>query len=311
MDGSEDRGRPDALGLPEQRYRMGMVAVNLGLAANLLLAVVKTSVGILAHSKALLADGVNSCSDVAYYLVVRVFMALARKRPDREHPYGHSQLESIAAVVVGAFVITTAVALFWDAVNSAFDLVVGTDEPRKPGRIALWVALATIAIKAVLFVVTRTIGRRTRSPAVVALACDHRNDVFASAGAAVGILLGGAGYPVADPLAGAMVSLVVLWTGIQILRDSSANLMDTVPGDDLERQVKDTLRAVSGVQDVEEVQAHHFGPYLVMNVTIGMQGSLSVAEGHRIASDVEQALMRNVSFLRRVYVHYHPARGQG
>jgi cation diffusion facilitator family transporter len=98
---------------PKQRERQSSLAVNLGLVANLFLAALKTSIGVLGHSPALLADGINSTSDVAYYLVVIVFMKLAREPADTEHPYGHSQLESIAALIVGSFVITTAIAIFW------------------------------------------------------------------------------------------------------------------------------------------------------------------------------------------------------
>ena len=108
----------------ERRNRKSALAVNLGLAANVFLAVLKTSVGIVGHSPALLADGINSTSDVAYYLVVAVFMRLARKPADETHPYGHSQLESIASLVVGAFVITTAIAIFWDSVNNVFELLI-------------------------------------------------------------------------------------------------------------------------------------------------------------------------------------------
>ena len=108
----------------EQQAR-SLFAVNLGLAVNALLAILKTAIGIMGHSPALLADGINSTSDVAYYVVVRVFMEMARKPADREHPFGHSQLESIAALMVGAFVITTAVAIFWDAINRVYDLLGG------------------------------------------------------------------------------------------------------------------------------------------------------------------------------------------
>ena len=109
----------------DQRERQSILAVNLGLAANVFLAALKTTIGILGHSPALLADGINSTSDVAYGIVVSVFMRKASKPADTEHPYGHRQLESIAALVVGSFVITTAVAIFWNAVNNVYDLLAG------------------------------------------------------------------------------------------------------------------------------------------------------------------------------------------
>jgi cation diffusion facilitator family transporter len=290
----------------QSRQSLSIRAVNLGLAANALLAALKVTFGIVGNSPALLADGVNSTSDVAYYIVVRIFMQLARKPADREHPYGHSQLESIAALIVGAFVITTAVAIFWDAINKVYGLWTGQVTFEGAAPIALAVAIFTIMLKIVLMVYTRRIGKMTSNLAVSALAKDHRNDVFAASGAALGIFLGRNGLPWGDPLAGAIVALLILRTGIMVLSEASADLMDTVPGDELAEQVHKLLVDVPGVMCVEEVYAHRFGPYLVMNVTVGIDGSLSVAAGDSIACAVEQRLYEKVDLLRRVHVHYHP-----
>ena len=90
----------------QERDRKSLWAINLGLALNIVLSAAKTTFGILTHSPALLAEGINSTSDVAYYVVASIFMRLANKPADNEHPYGHRQLESIASLVVGAFVVT-------------------------------------------------------------------------------------------------------------------------------------------------------------------------------------------------------------
>ena len=227
----------------EVKQRMGrsLLAVNMGLAANAVLAVLKTGIGVWGHSSALLADGINSTSDVAYYGIVRVFIKLARKPADEEHPYGHRQLESIAAVVVGAFVLTTAVAIFWDSVNKVYDLWAGQADSARVSLWALAVALLTVSAKIVLTLVTRMIGRQLKNPAVLALATDHRNDVFAASAASLGILMGRLGLPWMDPLAGALVALVVLRTGIYILRETTKDLMDTIPGEQLREQVQNVL----------------------------------------------------------------------
>lgn len=292
----------------KQREKKSNLAVNLGLAANIFLAAIKTAVGITGHSPALLADGINSTSDVAYYVVVAVFMRLAHKPADEEHPYGHTQLESIASVVVGSFVITTAVAIFWDAVNKVFDLVNGGDGFGGAAIAALWIALFTVALKIGLSLVTRRIGQQTGNAAVLSLAYDHRNDIFSASAAALGIFLGRAGYPWVDPLAGALVALVILRTGIEILRQSSTELMDAVPSKTLAQQVAAALQAIPEVQEIEQVHAHRFGPYLVINVTIGIDGTMSVADGDCIASRVEDKLYNSIDLARQVYVHYHPAR---
>ncbi len=290
----------------EHRERKSILAVNLGLVTNILLAGLKTAIGILGHSPALLADGINSTSDVAYYIVVSVFVRLARKPPDTEHPLGHSQLESIAALIVGSFVITTAIAVFWTAVNNVHDLLVGQSDFGGAMVYALWAALFTVALKVGLTIFTQRLGQQTKNAAVLALAYDHRNDVFSALAAATGIFLGRLGYPWVDPLVGALVALVILRTGIEILRESSADLMDTVPGKSLAQQITELLSAIPAVEQVEQIYAHRFGPYLVVNITIGVDGSLSVAAGDEIASQVERTLYKNIDFLRLAHVHYHP-----
>lgn len=285
----------------------GNAVVNLGLGANVLLAALKTSIGVLGHSPALLADGINSTSDVAYYIVVKIFMRLAGKPADREHPYGHSQLETISALVVGAFIVATAVAIFWDAINKVYDYFIGASTYGGAEISALWVALFTIVIKIVLTIITRRVGERTRHVAILALASDHRNDIFSAIGAALGITFGRMGFPFVDPLVGGLVAFMVLRTGIQILRDTSADLMDTVPGEELDQQVRTTLQSVANVQTVEEVHAHRFGPYLVLNIQIGIDGNLTVSQGDAIASQVEAAVSKDIKMVAKAYVHYHPS----
>lgn len=292
----------------KHREQQAIQAVNVGLAANTVLAVLKTVVGILGNSPALLADGINSTSDVAYSLVVSVFVRLAGKPPDQEHPYGHRQLETIGAVVIAAFIITTAIAIFWNAVNYAYELWTNQSDYEGAAAGALAVALFTIVLKGGLTAYTRNVGRKTGNITVLALAQDHRNDVFSASAVAIGIALGRMGYPWVDPLAGALVALAILRTGIEILRDSSSDLMDTVPGKALAQQVIQLLKTVPGVKQVEEIHAHRFGPYLVINVTVGIDGSLTVAAGDEIASQVERTLYEQIDLVRRVHVHYHPAR---
>ena len=290
----------------QQRNRKSQLAVSLGLVVNIFLALIKTTVGILGHSPALLAEGVNSTSDVAYYVVVAVFMRLSRKPADETHPYGHNQLESIASLVVGAFIITTAIAVFWDAVNNVFELLTGEVQSIGASTLALWVALFTVVIKIYMFWYTRRLGNETNNPAVIALAFDHRNDILSASAAALGIFFGQRGYPWADPLVGALVALLILRTGVEILRQSSADLMDAVPSRALARQIDALLATLPDVLSLEEMHAHRFGPYLVVNLTIGIDGSLSVAAGDCIATQVETLIYQKMDLVRRVYVHYHP-----
>lgn len=296
--------------MSKDRDSKSLLAINLGLGVNVLLAMVKTIVGILGHSPALLAEGINSCSDVAYYIAASIFVRLANKPADSEHPYGHRQMESIASVVIGSFIIVTAVAVFWDSVDKIWDLVDGLTSSQGAHPLALWVALSTVVIKLFLTWYTRILGHQTRNPVVDALAYDHRNDLFSASAAAVGIFLGMRGLPWVDPLAGALVAFLIMRTGIFVLRESSTDLMGVVPHRDLAERISVLLKEVPGVLQLEELQAHRFGPHVVINVTIGMDGALSVREGDIISSCVEGKITQVIPNVRRVHVHYHPAEKQ-
>ncbi len=295
-------------GSGEERKRQSQTkrVVNLGLFANAFLAALKLAAGIFGHSQALLADGVNSISDVVYFIVVRIFVTISAKPADPEHPYGHHQFESISAVVVGAFVITTGMAIFWDSVNTAFEMATGTIVENSIQYFTILVALFTIALKIALMIQAGKASKQTGNIAVSALARDHRNDIFASIGVAVGIFFGLIGFSWLDPLAGAAVAILVTKTGVDILRESAAELMDAVPGKDLDNEIRKLMAGFPGVRRVEEIHAHRFGPYFVVNITIGIDGNISVREGDRIADDVEEFLLRRIEMLRKIYVHYHP-----
>jgi cation diffusion facilitator family transporter len=290
-----------------ERDRKSLLAINLGLGINILLAVIKTIFGVVGHSPALLAEGINSTSDVAYYIAASIFMQIAKKPADSEHPYGHRQMESIASVVIGSFIIVTAVAVFWDAVDKIWDMLEGPPSSGGAHPIALWVALATVTIKIFLTWYIRNLGRETQNPVVNALAYDHRNDLFSAMAASVGIFLGQRGLPWVDPLAGALVAILILRTGIFVLRESSTDLMGVVPNRDLAEQISLLLQDIQGVKQLEELQAHRFGPHIVINTTIGIDGALSVREGDMISCCVEDTLLRRIPHVGRVHVHYHPA----
>jgi len=290
------------------RERSSLLTVDLGLMANAVLAAAKVSVGAIGRSPALVADGINSISDVVYYVVVRVFMVLARQPADEEHPFGHERLESIGALVTGSFVVATGVAVLLSAARTTLDLMLDGSGGAGAAPLALWIALATIATKLLLFAWTRHVGRLTSNPAVAALAMDHRNDIFAAGAAALGIWAGRSGHPWADPAAGALVALVILRTGVEILRESSADLMGGQPAREIDQRMRGWIAEVPGVLDVEELRAHAFGPWLVLEVTVGVDGTITVAQGDAIADAVERLLFDRVEFLRAVHVHYHPER---
>jgi cation diffusion facilitator family transporter len=285
--------------------------VNLGLFSNVILAVLKTAIGILGHSPAVLADGINSSSDVVYYIAVKIFMKQAKKPADKEHPYGHRQLESISAIVVGAFILTTGITIFWESLNKVYELLTGVDPGRYASSWALVIALSTFIVKLWLYYYTKQTVKRTHNPTLKALANDHLNDIMASVAVVFGVVLGRLGYFWMDPAAGAIVAVYIVKTGIEIIMDSSAELMDHVPDDDFGRELRDVTMLVEGVKGIEELGIHRFGPYYTLSMTISVAGDISIDEGHDISHNVERNLLEHFdNGLRKVHIHYHPFAGE-
>ncbi len=289
------------------RDRITNKTINLGLVSNIFLSLIKTLIGVFGHSSALLADGINSTSDVVYYIAVKILTKQAHKPADEEHPYGHRQLESIAAIIVGAFILTTGIAIFWGAVNSVYDLLTGSKPEYTVSLFALVVAVLTLLIKLYLLSITRRNEKLTKNPTLRALANDHLNDIMASISVMVGVLGSRLGLLWMDPFAGAIVSIFILKTGISIIMDSSSELMDTFPDESFKQDIKQAASEVPGVKHIDIIGLHRFGPYFTINVNIGVEGHLSINQGHTIADEVERILLDKFSgSLRKVHVHYHP-----
>lgn len=228
------------------------LTVNLGLFSNIVLALLKTSIGIMGHSPAVLADGINSTSDAVYYIAVKIFMKQAKKPADKEHPYGHRQLETISAIVVGAFILTTGITIFWESINKVYELLCGVEPGRAASAWALVIALFTFVLKIGLYIYTRKNAKTTFNPTLRALANDHLNDIMASVAVIVGVVLGRMGYYWMDPAAGAIVAVYIIKTGVEIIMDSSSELMDHIPDDDFGRELRDVTMLVEGVKGIEE-----------------------------------------------------------
>lgn len=282
-------------------------AVNLGLFYNAFLAIIKTIAGIFGNSSALLADGINSTSDVVYYIAVKIFLKIADKPADKEHPFGHKQMELIASIVISAFIITTAITIAWNSISTFFELINGTEPYKNVAVITLYIAIFTFISKIFLSIYTKIIGKKTRNPAISALAFDHINDIFASLSVIIGISFALKGINWVDPLAGVLVSLFILKTGIEILKDAANGLMDVAPDKSMKELVRETAKENEKIIDVESIFCHRYGKYYSLNITIGLDGSISMNEADILAEHLEKKLLEKDSYLKYVFIHYHPS----
>ncbi len=292
--------------MQEHLNRKNNLAVNLGLFSNILLTVLKMVGGILGHSYSLIADGINSGADIVYYLSVKILLVAANKPADKEHPYGHKQFENIATIVIGAFIVTTALAIAWQSIDR-FIAVLNHTRFEPISSWAIYIALFTVILKIVLYIFTNKVFKTTGNPAIKALKSDHLNDLFATTAVVIGIYFARQEYAWVDPVAGALVAIFILRTGIEIITDATHDLIDTIPSDVFKSEVIDIANSIDGIYGVTDIGVHRFGTHFILNLTIEVDGSISVKHGHEISDNFEDKLFENFkNTLRKVNIHYHP-----
>jgi cation diffusion facilitator family transporter len=277
-------------------------AVNLGLIYNIFLAVLKTFFGVVGHSAGLLSDGINSTSDVVYYIFVKVFLKISNKPADKEHPFGHKQMEMITSIVIGSFIVVTAIAIFSTSISSLYSLLTGELPYQTIGYITLYIAGFTVLTKIGAFIYTRYIAKLTKNIAISALAADHKNDIFAALAVVIGIVFALRNIYWVDSLAGVFVSIFILKTGIDIIKESADSLMHIAPNDEMQNLVNTCAEQFNGSLVVKSVLSHRYGASYSLNITIGVCGNMSMTDAEKLAEDFEKHLLAQDSNLKYVFI---------
>jgi cation diffusion facilitator family transporter len=285
----------------EQIVRGGLRSSLLGIAINLCLALVKCLTGLVGHSFALLADGIESFLDVISSSVVYYGLRLAIKPPDKEHPYGHGKADPIAAAVVGVAMILAACGIAAESVN-----LIRT--PHKlPHAYTLWVLLCVVPVKALLGRYVAGVSQRIESSALRGDAWHHLSDAVVSAFAFIGISAAlWTGDPTADDWAALCAAPVILLGGWQQLRRPVSELLDTAPAPEIEQQVRIVAEGVPAVLGVEKCFVRKVGFRYYVDLHVVVHGDLSVREGHLIAHSVADHVREKVEKIAEVLVHIEP-----
>ena len=280
-----------------------MQSIAIGLAINAVLAIIKGVAGVLGNSYALIADAIESASDVLSSLVVLGGLKMAKKPPDENHPYGHGKFEPLSATVVALMLLTAAIFI---AVKSIEEIYTPNSAPEPFTLVILGIV---IVVKEGLFRFIHTTGNSTESIAVKTDAWHHRGDVITSLAAFIGItvaLLGGSGYESADDVAALFAAFVIAANALWLFRPALLELLDTAPSQDLVDEIRLIAAGVSGVHGTHKCHVRKVGFDHFVDLDILCEPSLSIREGHEIAHNVGEAIHRELPNVTKVLVHVEP-----
>lgn len=282
-------------------YREGIVLSLWTLGLNFLLGSVKLAAGLWGRSSAMVADAAHSYSDCASTVAVIAGLKMASKSADADHPYGHEKYELIFANILSILLGLTAVKIGYDAL-----MVIARGSYQVPGLAPLLAAVFSVAVKEVMYRLTLRKAKKIGSVAMEADAWHHRSDALSSVGAFVGILGARLGLPVLDPVTGLLVSILVLKVAIDLYRKSVSGLVDSSTDAETVARIQQLLADMDGIEEVNSLKTRVFGASAYADVTIKVDGAMTVEEGHDIATLAHNKIEANLPKIKHIMVHIEP-----
>ncbi len=287
-----------------RKARAGLEVVGNAIAVNLVLALVKISVGVVGNSYALIADGIESTADIFSSLVVWSGLQVSAKPPDQNHPYGHGKAESLAGLAVALFLMGAAIFIAAQAIREI------SVPHTPPAWYTLLVLAVIIVIKEGLFRRMFRVGSELDSSSLRSDAWHHRSDAITSGAAFMGIsiaLIGGEQYAAADDWAALLACVIIFANGVRLLRPAMDEVMDASAPENKRERVVAIAAAVEGVKAIEKCRIRKSGLGYLMDIHVEVDGEISVREGHSIGHRVKDRLVNSSLQISDVVIHIEPA----
>lgn len=287
----------------QDRIRLIRTASWIAIGGNFILAAMKIMVGFFAGSLAVLSDGIDSSTDVLIALMTLLAAGISAKPSDKEHPYGHGRIETVASAVIAFIIFFAGGQVFVSALKAIF-----SNEPASmPSSLALWVTGVSIAGKLALTYSQFYLGKKSNSAMLIANAKNMRGDVITSAAVLIGLGLSFlTAIPVIDKVLAMLVALWIIKNAIGIFLEANTELMD---GTTDHGPYRDLFKAVSEVPlagNPHRVRLRRIGSMFVADMDIEVDPDMTVKEAHEISRQVETSIKQSLPEIYDVIVHIEP-----
>ncbi|WP_322010541.1 cation diffusion facilitator family transporter [Paraburkholderia sp. J12] len=287
--------------LVSDKHQVARKTTLVSVAVNSVLVVLQIVIGVIAHSQALIADGIHSLADLVSDFVVLLANRHSGAKPDADHNYGHSRYETVASLFLGALLIAVGIGMLWRAGTRIADL--GDIPPVHLSALA--VALLVLVSKEGLFRYMLREAQRVRSQMLIANAWHARSDAASSLVVAIGIVGSVAGLKLLDPIAAAIVGFMVARMGWVFGWDALQDLSDRALDEAATADLRALLLATPGVLDVHEMRTRKTGDLALVDAHILVDPFISVSEGHYIAEQARSRVLTDARVLDAL-IHVDP-----
>ncbi len=287
------------------KFSQGLKVTVVGIVANILLVIIKIYAGLIGKSQALLADGIHSLSDLLSDFIVLFGLKWGTMDADENHPFGHGRIETLSSMIIGILLIGAGIGIVYSSVTALYE-----HQKAEPTLFTIFIALISIGVKEGMYWYTLIVGKKIRSMLLIANAWHHRTDALSSVAVLIGI--GGVyinpNWYLADSLASLFVTYFILRVGGQMVWQALKEVVDTAPDKDVLDKIQATAQSVEGVLDAHDINARLSGGQIFSEIHIVVNPDITVREGHAIANNVEDLVIKEIEDLVRVIVHVDPVR---
>ena len=274
-----------------------------GIWTNVVLVVLKITVGVTSGSSACIADGLHSASNIITAFAIIISHKIGSKARNSRFHYGYGKIEFVAAGAISLLITAGAVVLIFVSIDHL------VREPKaSPHFSAVLVAIISIGANEMLFRFMRCAGTQLKSQTIIANAWANRADCFSSLAVIIGVVGSRLGFHHLDPIAALFVVAVIIKVSVKILVDSVKALMDSSVNDVYGEQIRDIVGDVTDVRGIEELRTRHIGNKIWIDVDIYIDPHSTIGEGNSIAESVKAVLMRKIADLDRIMVNLKPAK---
>ncbi len=273
----------------------------IGIVVNLILSALKFVVGMVGHSQSVIADAIHSLSDSVTDFAVIFGVRFWSAPPDENHPYGHQRIEALITLFIGVMIGLTAILLLVHTLT-------GDGEKSQTGWIALWGPALSIVAKEILFWMTIGVGKKINSSALISNAWHHRSDAISSIPALIAVIITALKpeWQFVDQLGALIIAGFIFKVAYEIIKPALMELTDsTIPQEELEK-LGEIVLSVEGVRNYHALRTRQSGPYHFVDLHIQVCPSITVKEGHDIASEVREVLITEGNQIAEVIVHTEP-----
>jgi cation diffusion facilitator family transporter len=275
----------------------------ISVAASATLAILNVTVGLVSRSTSVVAAGLEFAGDVLASLIVFLGMLMASRPPDEDHPYGHGRFEILAGLLVGLILLLAGLGISLTSLSNV------DDTHSTPGVAAIWSLAASMFLKSAMASTKFRVGRRIGSAALIADAWNDSVDILSSlvALAAVGLAVYDPGrFMAADHYGGFAVGIIVVLTGLRIVRDAALELTDTMPAAHVLTDIRRVALEVPHVEGVEKCFARKTGLQYHVDLHIEVEPTMTVAQSHYVAHKVQEHIVQRMPTVANVLVHIEP-----